>query len=106
MHKKPIMQVKLLLFVCMVFSKSSTAQQTSFKDTTFLQEYHKAYPTGNDVKEKEVRSIAVDNEGNVWIATAAGVMVKNKKETSWSSPFAAIDKGPAFAVVTDKEGTV
>lgn len=106
MYKLTIMQFNWILFICLLCSASARAQQTNFKDTSFLQEYHHAYPLSNDLKEKEVRSIAVDKEGNVWIATAAGIMIKNKNESSWSSPFAVADKGPAFAVVADNDGTV
>ncbi len=106
MYKPTTMQCNWILLICLLCSASAGAQQTSFKDTSFMQEYHQAYPISNDVKEKEVRSIAVDKEGNVWIATAAGILVKNKNQSGWSSPFAAGDKGPAFAVVADNEGAV
>ena len=78
MYKPTIMQCNWILFICLLCSASAGAQQTSFKDTSFMQEYHQAYPISNDVKEKEVRSITTDKEGNVWIATAAGILVKNK----------------------------
>lgn len=71
-----------------------------------MQEYHQAFPISKDAKEKDVRSITTDKDGNVWIATAAGVLVKNSNQTTWSSPFAAADKGPAFTVVADNDGTV
>ncbi|MEP6845664.1 MAG: two-component regulator propeller domain-containing protein, partial [Panacibacter sp.] len=87
------------------FSLLAVAQQTSFTDTTFSQEYHVAYPVGTE-KGNEVRSIAADKEGNIWIATAAGVLMKKTNEQAWISPFTDTDKGPSFAVTTDKEGAV
>lgn len=93
-------------FVCLFFISHISGQQADFTDTTFLQEYHIAYPISNNVKEKEVRSITADKDGNIWIATAAGVLMKKLNEPTWGSPFSTTDKGPAFAVEVDDEGTV
>jgi ligand-binding sensor domain-containing protein len=106
MYQSITIPFNLTLFAFLIFSVQSTAQSTTFKDTAFLQEYHKAYPISNETKKQEARSIAVDKQGNVWIATAVGILEKNKNETSWASPFAGADKGPSFAVVVDEEGTV
>ncbi|MBN9381195.1 MAG: family 20 glycosylhydrolase [Chitinophagaceae bacterium] len=68
--------------------------------TGFWQEYHEAYPVGATPNENEVRSIAVDPQSNIWIATAAGVFLKKQGDSKWSPcPTAVADKGPAYAVV-------
>lgn len=106
MYKLFNTQFNCILVAFLFFSIHSTAQQKTFKDTAFFQEYHQAYPVSKDAKENDVRSIAVDKEGCVWIATGGGIFVKNKNETSWSSSFSPAAKGPAFAVVADSDGTV
>ncbi len=99
-------RILLAPFVCLLIISKSDAQQNDFTDTTFWQEYHIAYPTGSDVKEKEIRSIVADRAGNIWIATAAGVFVKKVNESTWGHPFTETDRGPAFAVLVDAEGAV
>ncbi|MEP7111155.1 MAG: two-component regulator propeller domain-containing protein, partial [Ferruginibacter sp.] len=94
------------VLVCLLFTTRVTAQQTTFKDTPFWQEYSKAYLIGNNAKENEVRGITVNKEGDVWIATAGGVLMKKANEPDWSSPFSTADKGPAFAVLADRDGTI
>ena len=67
----------------------------------FWQEYHEAYPVGTTPNENMVRSIAVDPQSAVWIATAAGIFVKKQGDNKWSPCLAAgKEKGPAYAVIT------
>lgn len=106
MYKLFNTQFNCILAACLFFSIHIAAQQKAFKDTAFFQEYHQAYSISKDAKENDVRSIAVDKHGAVWIATAGGIFVKNKNEASWSSLFSPADKGPAFAVVADSDGAV
>lgn len=84
---------------------ASAAAQATFKDTAFLQDYHIAYPLGKDPVENDARSIAVTKAGEVWVATGAGVLVKNKNESDWHSPFGLSERGPAYAVLSTAEGT-
>ena len=79
---------------------------TSFKDTTFWQEYHEAYPVSNNPVESEVRSIAVDAQGNVWIATPAGVFTKKAGEKNWLHAIPEVDQGPSFSVEVDHQSAV
>jgi hypothetical protein len=72
-------------------------------DTAFWQEYHEAYTVGNDPVANEVRSIATDNHGGVWIVTSKGVFTKKADERNWSNGIPEADQGPAFAVEVDGE---
>jgi hypothetical protein len=81
--------------------------QQSIPDTSFWQEYHEAYPIGKSAAENDIRSIAVDNNSNIWIATAAGIFMKKKNDSIWTSPFTnEADNGPAYAVATDNQSLV
>jgi hypothetical protein len=81
--------------------------QQSIPDTPFLQEYHKAYPIGKTPAENNVRSIAVDNNSTIWIATAAGIFMKKKDDSAWNSPFTIeAERGPAYSVAADNKSSV
>ncbi|WP_266365832.1 ligand-binding sensor domain-containing protein [Tellurirhabdus rosea] len=76
-----------------------------YADRAFWQETHEALPVGKNPDDNQVRSIAVDGQAAVWIATAGGVFRKPVGQTSWSEVPTA-DKGPAYAVETDAQSTV
>jgi hypothetical protein len=79
---------------------------TTFRDTAFWQEYHEAYPIPEKWGSAEVRSIAVDQQDNVWIATASGVFRKAAAERTWTHAIPEADQGPSFAVAVDSTSTV
>ncbi|WP_259016407.1 ligand-binding sensor domain-containing protein [Emticicia fluvialis] len=92
-----------------MYACKSTEQHESaatYKDAPFWQEYHEAYPISENAEENNVRSIVIDKANNVWVATASGIFMKKANESNWASIQNATDKGPAFAVNTDNEGTV
>lgn len=74
-----------------------------FSDTAFWQDYHQGYPIKGTEGANEVRSITTTNNGNVWIATAAGVFKKKMDNTPWEP---VLDPGPAFSVETEHGTTV
>lgn len=76
---------------------------TSIADTAFLQEYHQGYAIAGERGSHEVRSIAVDNEGTVWIATSSGVFTRKPGEQNWSDAIPKAFQGPSFAVEKDGE---
>jgi hypothetical protein len=77
-----------------------------YHDNPFVQEYHEAYRVGVSPGDNEVRSIAVDRASNVWIAAASGVFRKGAVTQEWTPVITGEDRGPAYAVVTDQEGSV
>ncbi len=95
-----------LLFITLFTIQIINGQQTSVADVDFWQEYHEPYPVPGNFIEKEVRSIAVDNKSDVWIATAAGILKKKEGDSVWTQVLSENDKGPSFAVATDNESNV
>ncbi|ULQ54152.1 ligand-binding sensor domain-containing protein [Flavihumibacter fluvii] len=99
------MRFFFLPIVCFVLPILTKAQGKPFTDTAFWQEYHIPYPFSHNIIDKEVRSIAVDNQNNVWVATKSGIHVKKSNDISWSAPIATA-AGPAYVVVTNTTGDV
>ena len=86
-------------------STGSIRQPAVYEDRGFWQEYHEACPVSSNPKENNVRSIAVDRNLTVWIATEAGVFYKKKEGTKWSAiPFPDSLGGPAYALAFDEQG--
>ncbi|WP_421826020.1 ligand-binding sensor domain-containing protein [Larkinella sp.] len=77
-----------------------------YQDSAFWQEYHEAYPIGTRPDENEVRSVAVDRESTVWVATAAGIFRKPADQNTWTPVMTEADKGPAFAVEVATDSAV
>ncbi|MES1222409.1 MAG: regulator [Bacteroidota bacterium] len=96
---KYVCLISFLLLTCII-----NAQQVP--DDSFWQEYHEPFVPGKNALENDVRSIAVDNQSKVWIATASGIFTKNNNETTWNPVFENADQGPAFAVATDEQSNV
>ncbi len=98
------------LFACTqnvkVENKVSVEKEKSYKDAPFIQEYHEAYYVSENNADNEVRSIAVDKESNVWIATAAGVFRKNKESREWVPVINDEERGPAYSVIVNPDGSV
>ncbi|WP_460960916.1 ligand-binding sensor domain-containing protein [Spirosoma litoris] len=87
-------------------SDTHNASLTSYSDTAFQQEYHEPYPVGQDEKANDVRSISVDRQGVVWIATGAGIFSKKAGQNEWMSMLPATEQGPAFSVAIDTQSVV
>lgn len=111
----PLPEIKilfLLLALAACHSPTKTVTQVisgfeSYSDSTFVQEFHEAFPVSNSIPgSNEVRSIVVDATANVWIATRAGVFVKKKSEHQWTNPIPEVDRGPAYSVAMDDSSTV
>ena len=75
-------------------------------DTAFWQEYHQGFSVGNNEGDNDVRSIAVDESSNIWIATASGIFIKDKNKDTWSPVLDEGSRGPAYAVIADKESGI
>ena len=86
--------------------QESPAAMTTYADRPFEQEYQEAFPFANEFKEADVRSIAVDAQSTVWVATAAGVFTKEANQSDWVRLFSEKDNGPAFSVGVDKNAVV
>lgn len=71
-------------------------------DTTFWQEYHEGFMVGKDEGDNDVRSIAVDQSSNIWIAAASGIFMKGKNKNIWLPVIDETSRGSAYAVIADK----
>ncbi|MEZ5106595.1 MAG: two-component regulator propeller domain-containing protein [Draconibacterium sp.] len=77
-----------------------------YVDVPFLQETHEAfYVTSND-NDNEIRSIALDANFNVWIATASGVFRKDKDTRNWTPVIEGESRGPAYSVAINPNGDI
>lgn len=85
---------------------SRAANDTVYRDTPFWQEYHDAYPVADGKEQLGVRSIAISDDGTVWICTARGAFYKVSGSREWKPVFAAADQGPAFDVIATEDGAV
>ena len=99
-------QVFLLLVHGQNFQGHFTSYSKPLADTFFWQEYHQGFNVGKDEGDNDVRSIAIDESSNIWIATAAGIFMKNGHEDTWSPVIEETSRGPAYAVLADNEAGI
>lgn len=101
-----ILSISFLLFIAREIKAQLSFTPSSTEDTLFWQEYHEPHPIGKTAGENEVRSITTDEASNIWIATAAGILMKKKGENTWQKMSVGIDQGPAYAVMSDAQSRV
>lgn len=87
------MRHTIILFTLLSFTLATRAAQA---DTTFWQEYHESWPLPASSTDRNIRSIAIDVQNNVWIATGEGIFRKNAGQKTWQQTF----KGPAYSILT------
>ena len=78
----------------------------TYIDVPFLQETHDGFIVGQNPSDNEVRSIAVDGESTVWIATASGIFKKADGSRNWEPMITGDDRGPAYTVLIQENGLV
>lgn len=79
---------------------------TIYNDITFVQEFHEVFKIGETSGDNEIRSIEVDRESNVWIATAGGVFRKGAETSDWEPVITGENRGPAYSVAVGNDGAV
>ena len=87
-------------------SEVSTPAFEVYKDVPFIQESHDGYKISKNPADNEVRSIEVDREQNIWIATPSGVFFKKPGQRGWEPVISGTDRGPAYAVSLNENGDV
>lgn len=96
-----------LFFMFFFKVQGQQALRSAYPDTVFWQEYHEAYPVHPAASPaNDVRSIAVDKNANVWIATAAGLFIKKENQSNWTALQTVGEGGPAYCVIVDAENSV
>ena len=109
-----ILQHALLLSFLLSCTQSSEVVQNEpiqsadvYVDTPFVQEYHKGYIIDNkNPLANDIRSIQVDDKGNVWVATRQGIYKKPQNSHEWKLMVSGENQGPAYHVRMDKQGIV
>jgi hypothetical protein len=93
---------------CRPVAEKEPAKQklTAYPDTAFVQESHDAYMISENREDNEVRSIAVDEASNVWIATASGIFRKAHHSRSWEPVILGAARGPAYSVAVSRDGSI
>jgi hypothetical protein len=113
-NKFSLLYFSVLLALCPLYiscnrgqiHQQATAYEQVYHDTVFLQEFHEAYKISENPADNEIRSIDVDRESNVWIATANGIFRKNAGASEWMPVITGEDRGPAYSVNIDNDGSV
>ncbi|MRI01216.1 regulator [Kriegella sp. EG-1] len=106
--------ILLLLFVslsCKQTDNNKVENQLDissyYVDVSFQQEYHESFlidtgkPNANDI-----RAVAPDFNGNIWVATKDGIYQKKALSQDWQPLIANVNQGPAYDVAIDSLGTV
>uniref|UniRef100_UPI003217A9DF ligand-binding sensor domain-containing protein n=1 Tax=uncultured Draconibacterium sp. TaxID=1573823 RepID=UPI003217A9DF len=83
-----------------------TTGETVYRDTPFIQEFHDAYKISENDADNEIRSIAVDQESNIWVATASGVFYKKNNTRTWEKVITGQERGPAYSVRVKSDSSV
>jgi len=86
--------------------KESTSFSAVYTDVAFTQEYHDGYIVSDNGAENDVRSIAVDNGDNIWIATGDGIFRKERDSREWEAVIKGEEKGPSWDVEVDSNGNI
>ena len=76
------------------------------KDKPFTQEYHQPYSLGSTVERNDVRTIVVDQSGQVWAGTKAGLFVLDHGIEQWKGVLNPTEQGPINNLFVDSKGTV
>ena len=70
--------------LCLLVITSESYSQVA-PDTSFIQEHHEPMPVSAVAAENDIRKVAIDKAGTVWIATPAGVLSKSAAAAGWKS---------------------
>ncbi len=100
--------IALNIYSCKITPKTEVLKPVTeqYKDVPFIQESHDGFQISKNPAENEVRSIAIDKQQNVWIATPAGVFFKKPGKRDWESVILGKERGPAYAVTANENGDV
>jgi len=112
--KKNIRYFIILLFLA---GTSCSDQNTSsndtglnnyagIKDKHFTQEYHQPYRLGSMVERNDVRTIVVDQSGQVLVGTKVGLFVLDQDKEEWKGMIDSTNQGPINDLFVDSKGTV
>jgi streptogramin lyase len=84
----------------------ATLVTAGIPDAPFVQEFHQPYPLSGGSASNDVRSVAVDAQGNVWAATRAGFFRLEPSKGQWQQMMPKHEIGPCFTAQSDPTGRV
>lgn len=79
---------------------------TLYKDSSFWQPYHDAFPVVKGGERLGVRALCVGIDGTVWIATGEGVYKKASDSREWKDAIPQAEQGPSFSVIKAADDAV
>ncbi|MBN2593642.1 MAG: hypothetical protein JXA81_09065 [Sedimentisphaerales bacterium] len=100
------LHISILFVVWMLSLSMAVSPGAGIIDKPFIQEYHEAYPIGQEPGQNDVRAIAVDSNGNIWAGTKSGVFRLDTNTKKWAELMSKADTGPVYDIVVDSAGTV
>jgi len=100
------LQVSIFLLAWLSSVSAAASPTAGITDLPCIQEYHEAYPVGQEAGRNDVRAIAVDGAGCVWAGAKAGVFRLDSGKKQWAELMAEADAGPVYDIVVDRAGTV
>jgi len=99
-----IVAVVLICCVTRPFSSGLSTAAQPVVDAPFDQEYREAFLVGPTAEHSDVRSMAIDGAGRLWVASRGGISFHDGN--AWHTPGDQPLDGPAYDVVVDKSGVV
>lgn len=88
----------------MLAAQGVRADQTPVADTPFTQEFRETFWLAAMPAENDVRSIARDGSGRIWIANSQGVFYRSGDR--WVAAQQELVEGPAYTLQADSAGNV
>ncbi|MBE9465398.1 regulator [Dyadobacter subterraneus] len=101
--RRGVSGVLFLSFLVLFSCGRKNGSDFVYLDKPFWQEYHEGYAVGASPESNDVRSIAVDDESNVWIATGDGIFQKRQDSATWDSMLPEDETGPSFSVFVENK---
>lgn len=104
-RKRHISDMILYAFGLFLFFVSISLEAGT-PDTPFVQEYHQAYPLNDGDGNNDVRTVAVDRKGDIWVGTRAGAFRLDRRTKQWVGLLNDDEAGPVYDIDVDRAGKV
>ncbi len=96
----------LIILTIIMACQQMPPEKKTVPDTPFVQEYHHAYPIGDQAAVNDVRAVAVDHKDNIWAATKAGIYFLENRKKDWIALMSEEHAGPTFDIKVDAAGII
>lgn len=83
---------------------AAAAPPVPIADTPFAQEYREPFLHGPSPEQSDVRAMALDRAGQLWVASRGGIAYY--ADGQWHTPSETPLNGPAYDVAVDSDGIV